>query len=1304
MAGRKTLGLDLGTNSIGWAIVEHGRNGTELKDAGVVVFKEGVAREKGNEKPATQDRTKARAQRRSYFRRRMRKQLLLQELVKLGMCPLPMEAVVAWRKQDAYPLGHDAFNAWFKMNPYVLRAKGLEEKLSLHELGRVFYHMAQRRGFRSNRNDGEGELEGLKEGSEDRGIKGLNDTAHLLAEHRTLGKAGVALARQHQAIRRRYTMRADYIQEFDAIWKAQAPHHAVLNESVKRRIGDPKDGLLFFQRPLRSQKGNVGRCTLEPRKPRAPLSSLQAEVFNVLQIINNIRVDGVPMNPAQRAVVLDKFLLKGATITAGDLVKALKKAKLGSTINYKNDVQFRTAHTIPILAGLFDAEALDIFRAVCDSRADAVSEDPALKVWEDRWAAIYNAEETDELTKLEEEGRDIGNKRDLVKYARQAWGFDAEKLDALKKVRWKAGYHSLSRKALGKIIPHLARGVRYDEAVLFANLGQAVVRWKDMSAAEREALQHGIVDRITEWDLKRWWVDIINGLVKRYREEWTPKGGAEDFWNESWTAQLDHALASVPQHLQERISAPWKKSLVDEFIAATRLNSKPEFFHKTPLRDALKSFLEDQFGPQGVRFDRMYHHSAIERYPVAMEERLGSPRVPGLKNPMVERGLHTLRHLVNDLIRTGKVDRDTRVNLELAREMDSANRRRAWELWQKDRFDKRAAAIKRLREHFERGDDWNPEESMIEKMWLYQEAEEIWGKGLCVYTGASMNVEQAMSNNVDVEHTWPRADTVDNSKANKMLCFAWYNRTIKQDHLPAHLPNVEETRSLSGHEVTPIKPRLEPIRALMEKYEKDMRRARWFAKQKTTKAAKDREIQKAELARFHFNYWRSKYEHLSEPEIRPNFLNRQIVGTGMISRMAREYLGSYFRRDDKPQVYSYQGEATAAFRREWLGEQPDKPKDRSSHVHHAKDAAVLASIDRSEFDRLARHYRENDSKHMDKRLAMPWAGFPEAVNKLNEGLLVYHASHDRVATRSRYYLGKVQGHRRWATGDAVRGTLHKDTYYGRILRPVEGTEDFTEHTVVRKPLKDLKSEDVVKIVDPELREQVKRYGVARIQEQGYMPVQVKQGHSRVEHQVRRVRVFDTAPVAKNPIKVTMHRDRVPGREHKHFLYAAGGDVYGMAFYINAKGKRTYWNYTVMELVKAMQLLGVCRPALAWPEAHPLKAGFTLERRHGHPVILTSGTHVLMYSDAPEEIDPRNTADLYRRLYVVRNVEGDGRINLTHHMDARPVEEMKKNQLSAWDPEKPVNWLRVSLGNFNALVEGVDFEMQKFGKVSWEGNS
>lgn len=101
----KVLGLDLGTNSIGWAIVEQNDCGYTLLDKGVDIFQEGVAREKNNEKPAVQDRTDARALRRHYFRRRLRKIELLKVLVKEDMCPaLTDEQLSAWQKKKQYPM------------------------------------------------------------------------------------------------------------------------------------------------------------------------------------------------------------------------------------------------------------------------------------------------------------------------------------------------------------------------------------------------------------------------------------------------------------------------------------------------------------------------------------------------------------------------------------------------------------------------------------------------------------------------------------------------------------------------------------------------------------------------------------------------------------------------------------------------------------------------------------------------------------------------------------------------------------------------------------------------------------------------------------------------------------------------------------------------------------------------------------------------------------------------------------------------------------------------------------------------
>lgn len=161
----KVLGLDLGTNSLGWALVDESENGYALLDKGVAIFQEGVARDKNNEKPAVQDRTDARALRRHYFRRRLRKIDLLRVLVRYDLCPpLTDEQLSTWRQKKQYPLDKE-FLRWQRTddnedrNPYHDRYVALTERLDLENraqrwlLGRAFYHLAQRRGFLSNRKE-----------------------------------------------------------------------------------------------------------------------------------------------------------------------------------------------------------------------------------------------------------------------------------------------------------------------------------------------------------------------------------------------------------------------------------------------------------------------------------------------------------------------------------------------------------------------------------------------------------------------------------------------------------------------------------------------------------------------------------------------------------------------------------------------------------------------------------------------------------------------------------------------------------------------------------------------------------------------------------------------------------------------------------------------------------------------------------------------------------------------------------------------------------------------------------------------
>ena len=137
---KRILGIDTGTNSLGWAVVDKDESGEyTLVRKGSLIFQEGVKIEKGIESSKASERTGHRALRKHYFRRRLRKIEVLKVLVNYGWCPpLSDDALHLWHVKKQYPLD-DAFLGWqrtddkYGRNPYYYRHVCLHEKLDLSE-------------------------------------------------------------------------------------------------------------------------------------------------------------------------------------------------------------------------------------------------------------------------------------------------------------------------------------------------------------------------------------------------------------------------------------------------------------------------------------------------------------------------------------------------------------------------------------------------------------------------------------------------------------------------------------------------------------------------------------------------------------------------------------------------------------------------------------------------------------------------------------------------------------------------------------------------------------------------------------------------------------------------------------------------------------------------------------------------------------------------------------------------------------------------------------------------------------------
>jgi CRISPR-associated endonuclease Csn1 len=149
---KKVLGLDLGVASIGWAYIQEDEKKSEILGMGVRIIPlnpdERDEFTAGNAISKNAKRRMKRGMRRNIYRRTLRKDLLRKALVENGINP-PKEL----------------FELLSKNTLWELRSKAVQEKITLDELGRVLYHLNQKRGFKSNRKT-DGAEEDAKKDSE----------------------------------------------------------------------------------------------------------------------------------------------------------------------------------------------------------------------------------------------------------------------------------------------------------------------------------------------------------------------------------------------------------------------------------------------------------------------------------------------------------------------------------------------------------------------------------------------------------------------------------------------------------------------------------------------------------------------------------------------------------------------------------------------------------------------------------------------------------------------------------------------------------------------------------------------------------------------------------------------------------------------------------------------------------------------------------------------------------------------------------------------------------------------------------
>ena len=1206
----KILGIDTGTNSLGWAIVEKKADEYHLLDKGVNIFQEGVKIEKGIESSKAADRTAHKAARVRNYRIKLRKIRLLRILSDAHLCPpLSKVELSAWRLKKEYPK-NDLFMQWqgtddeSEKTPYAYRHKCLHECLNFNSmtdryiLGRAFYHMIQRRGFLSNRKDQSGDDTGKVKES----ISNLTQEMHDDG-YEYLGDYFYSLYNKGEKIRNHYTARNEhYLAEFKAICEKQK-----LDKNLGPEIVRQIEKAIFDQRPLKSQKGQVGKCVFEKNKTKCPSSHPMYEEFRMLSFINNIKIQTPndsalrPLSAEERELIMPLFFRKSKKqFDFEDIAKKLapkkhygfyKKssdAEMPYLFNYPMDT---SVSGCPVTAALKDIFGDNWIDSLCETYTLAEGKS-RLNVVNDIWHALFFY--TDE-TKLAEFGK---NRLQL----------DDEEAKKFCEISLPSDYASLSLKAICKILPYLRRGLIYSHAVFLGNLCEVMPQY--------------------EWNME-----------------------------EMRNAAIDNIIYEMNQ--------------IDSKDART-------------FEVCIKEYLKEQYHVSDEKLQKLYHPSMMEMYPRVQRTnnhgvyQLGSPRIDSVRNPMAMRSMFRLRKLVNRLLEEGKINQDTEIHIEFARELNDANKRNAIAAYTKENQNKNDEARKKIKSLFkdETGKDIEPSDIDVLKYVLWEEQ-----KHICLYTGKQISISDFIGSNpkFDIEHTIPRSVGGDSTKMNLTLCDSHFNRDIKKTQLPTELSNHDE-----------IMARINDWKEKYESLDGQIRRQKKLSKGASSKEQKDGIIRKRHLLELQRDYWRGKYLRFTMESVPEGFSRRQGTDISVISKYARLYLKSLFKH-----VYTVKGIATSDFRKIWGIQKVYSKKERVNHVHHCIDAIVIACIGLDEYNKLGAYYHDEENHEwygMSKAyFKKPWSTFVEDIKRVQDEILVYHYTPDNMPKQGRRRIlldveinGRKKKKKVLCKGDAARGSLHKDTYYGAIMRSGEDTPYY----VVRKNVDNhLSDQDIKNIVDDVVRGIIQNAvakggkdalnGTIWMNEEKQIPI-------------KKVRCITSV---KNPLSFEHRKPRdISNKCYKNEYYVAPGDNnYLMAVYkgVTSKGRVKYM-YEFINMLDAAKFYKQSNDKVL------VDGNIVQLNKDGLNLYYTlkKGTMVLLYVDNPDEIW-ENNGDWSRRLYKVTELWKAGRIVVTKHTEARPSSEVPKVTKGFCIGDSKGLY---SYSKFSALVQGYDFEINELGEI------
>jgi len=360
--------------------------------------------------------------------------------------------------------------------------------------------------------------------------------------------------------------RQDYLKEFEVIWETQAKFHKKLTPELKRLIRDggisPVSKIhrcgIFFQRPLKSQKGLISFCEFENKQIEVevegkkkiktigcrvcPKSSPLFQEFKIWQILNNVLVTDLkekemrPLFQEEKELLFEELNYK-EKLSKAEVLKILFDKPKDFDLNYKSldgnttqadlfklyqDIIIRSGHNIDDFSKDSSKEilkkvreifnALGINTAILEFDSTLEGEELEKQPMYQLWHLLYS---------FEGDKSNLGNEK-LIEKLQHSYGFDKEYAIMLAGVVFKQDYGSLSTKAIRKILPHLKDGNVYSVACEYAGYKHSkksltreeldAKKLKDkLELLPRNSLRNPVVEKILNQ-----MVNVVNGIIDTY--------------------------------------------------------------------------------------------------------------------------------------------------------------------------------------------------------------------------------------------------------------------------------------------------------------------------------------------------------------------------------------------------------------------------------------------------------------------------------------------------------------------------------------------------------------------------------------------------------------------------------------------------------------------------------------------------------------------------------------------------------------------------------------------------------------------